>query len=77
MRRYSGISFRKSALQPLMWILGGLLFAVFTEVVQYPLPYRAFNINDLMANGIGVGMGYLIILVFQKGVRQMQFKCKS
>lgn len=38
-------------------ILAGLAFAFLNEFVQYYLPYRAFNINDLAANGIGVLLG--------------------
>ena len=38
-------------------LLAALLFALFCEAVQYPLPYRAFNINDLIANLAGVVAG--------------------
>jgi len=62
MRKYSGASFQKSTVQPLIWILAGLLFAVFTEMVQYALPYRAFNVNDLLANGVGVLLGSVVFI---------------
>jgi glycopeptide antibiotics resistance protein len=37
-----------------------LLFAIFSEVVQYSLPYRTFNINDLASNLMGVLLGLLL-----------------
>jgi glycopeptide antibiotics resistance protein len=47
------------------WLLFGILFAVFVEGIQYILPYRAFNVNDLVANIIGVVIGGIIILTVQ------------
>ena len=40
-------------------ILFGLLFVVLFESLQLVIPYRAFNINDLMANGVGAIMGLI------------------
>ena len=39
-----------------IWISGLLifLFSVVLEVVQFYLPYRTFNVYDLVANGVGV-----------------------
>ena len=37
-----------------------LLFAVFCEYLQWLLPYRTFNINDLMSNSLGVILGFLL-----------------
>jgi VanZ family protein len=62
MRLHSGLSFHKSTWRPLSWIFLGLLFAICTEIVQYFLPYRAFNINDLLANGLGVVLGFLFFM---------------
>ncbi len=36
------------------WLFAGIVFAAGSEALQYVLPYRAFNINDLLANGMGV-----------------------
>jgi len=36
------------------WLIVGLLFASFTECIQYVVPYRAFNVNDMLANSMGV-----------------------
>ena len=38
-------------------LISGLLFAAVTEGVQYIIPYRSFNVNDLIGNGIGVMVG--------------------
>ncbi len=62
MRKFSGTNFLLSYARPLMWISVGLLFAIFTEVIQYYLPYRAFNVNDLFANGLGILLGSLIFI---------------
>lgn len=50
---------RRTALKILPWIGIGLALAILTEGVQYLLPYRAFNINDLAANILGVALGSL------------------
>ncbi len=46
----------------LIWLFAGLIFACFTEGIQYFLTYRSFNINDLTANLIGVLLGMFIFL---------------
>ncbi|MBO4773713.1 MAG: VanZ family protein [Bacteroidales bacterium] len=46
-----------------LWLLSvgiGLL----TEGVQYLLPYRGFDVNDLLANAIGVSLGLFLLLYF-------------
>jgi len=48
------------------WLLSGLLFAALVEGIQYVLPYRAYNVNDLVANIVGVGIGGLILLMVQR-----------
>ena len=50
----------------LLWLLYGLLFAAGSEGVQYLLPYRAFNINDLVANVIGVAVGVGVVEMVQR-----------
>ena len=40
-------------------IILGLLIVIFCEGIQMLLPYRTFNINDLMANGAGALMGVI------------------
>lgn len=43
----------------LLWLPVALLFAMLCEGIQYALPYRAYNINDMVANGLGVLIGAL------------------
>jgi len=52
-------------IKPSWWFLPGLLFAAGSEGVQYLLPYRAWNINDLVANSLGVVFGFGICMVFR------------
>jgi VanZ family protein len=47
-----------------LWMSIGLMFAACSEGLQYLLPYRAFNINDLVANMMGVLLGSLLYLIF-------------
>lgn len=48
-------------------LVTALLLALTTEGVQYLLPYRGFDINDLIANILGVGLGW--------GAVKNSFKC--
>jgi len=57
-----GVSFSSNLQATLLYIILGLLFATANEAVQYLLPYRAFNINDLLANGLGVLLGSVLFL---------------
>ena len=45
-------------------ILFSIIVVVLFETVQMLVPYRAFNINDLIANGIGVVIGFILFAVF-------------
>jgi len=44
-------------------ILAGLALAVGLESVQYLLPYRAWNVNDAIGNGVGVLFSPLILAI--------------
>ena len=44
-------------------VIAGLLMAFATEGVQYCLIYRAYNINDLLANFLGVLLGSFALLI--------------
>ena len=49
-----------------IWVISfSLLIVVFTEGIQMVLPYRTFNINDLLGNGAGALVG-VIPAVFVK-----------
>ncbi|MBU4502678.1 MAG: VanZ family protein [Nanoarchaeota archaeon] len=41
-----------------LWLFIGLLVAGLSEGIQYLLPYRSFNINDILANSIGIFLGF-------------------
>ncbi len=45
------------------WIISGFLLAIITELIQCFLPYRTFNLIDLIANIIGVYLGFVLWLV--------------
>ena len=60
---------RKSILKILSLIVIGVLFAAITEFIQLYLPYRTFNINDIIANSIGVILGLPIILLIRLKIR--------
>ena len=47
-----------------LWFAWGILFAVGTEMLQYAIPYRSFNINDMIANIIGIGIGFFVFMIF-------------
>lgn len=49
-----------------LWLAWGLFFAAATEGLQYFLPYRTWNINDLAANAMGVILGSIICVVMQR-----------
>jgi VanZ family protein len=53
----------KSNSQQPSWLLLGLFFAAGTEGLQYFLPWRAFNLNDLLANGLGILVGFALLLL--------------
>jgi len=59
----TGVSFRSEPLKALGWIAAGIMLAVLTEAVQYLLTYRSFNINDLVANIIGIILGAVVMLL--------------
>ena len=47
-------------------ILFALIMVVMFEGIQMIIPYRAFNINDLFANGVGVLIGLILFALFSK-----------
>jgi VanZ family protein len=48
-------------------ILVAAVVVVLFEMVQMLVPYRAFNINDLIANGVGVLIGLVLFVILGKG----------
>ena len=53
-----------------LWVIlaGGLALAGGLEGIQYGLPYRAWNINDMIGNGMGVLLGGVVAMVKEKGI---------
>lgn len=67
--------FMTSMRQPLwLWLILGLLFSTGTELLQYLLPYRRFNINDLISNSLGILLGLIIFVVLTRGLQQKHEK---
>ena len=56
--------FGRSRRLVLQWLLG-LLFAAVTETGQLLLFYRGFDPSDLVANFIGVTVGWLLVLLWK------------
>lgn len=49
-------------LKPFPVVLFGIGYAWFSEGIQYVLPYRALNINDLIANTLGIILGSIFLI---------------
>ena len=43
-----------------------LSIVIITEGIQYFLPYRAFNLNDMLGNGIGMLVGVSSVFIINK-----------
>ncbi|MBC8185619.1 VanZ family protein [candidate division KSB1 bacterium] len=51
----------EKGLTKIIFILVAIFFyGYFLEIVQYFHPYRTFNINDVLANGVGIVIYFLI-----------------
>lgn len=57
------VQYRKNLIEALLWMFFGLIVAFLSEGLQYFVPYRAYNINDLVANGIGVVLGGMLFFL--------------
>jgi glycopeptide antibiotics resistance protein len=64
---FTGVRFNNTPLKASGWIVAGLILAVSSEYLQYFLPYRAFNINDLVANCLGVLLGSVFFFFKKPG----------
>ena len=63
LQKNTQLNLRSFPVKTLGWLVVGVLFACAMEAVQYVLPYRAFNINDLLANGLGVVLGFILLIL--------------
>lgn len=71
---FAGVTFLwQQYLRKLAWIiLGMLIFAVFTEIVQYLLPlsfHRSFDLKDIVADSGGIILGLVSSYVFDRLVK--------
>lgn len=46
--------------QKIAWFIFGVVISIIMEIVQYFLPYRSFNMYDMLFNFIGLIIGYII-----------------
>lgn len=70
---FSFFSRHKDKRRGTLLLLSGILTGIVTESVQYLLPYRGFDINDLVANFLGVSLGFLSIFIFYR--KRLRKKC--
>lgn len=68
----TGVSFRSEPIKAFGWIAAGIVLAVLTEAIQYLLTYRSFNINDLVANVIGIILGAVVLLLRRPAKRAVK-----
>ena len=69
--------FMTSMRQPLwLWLILGLLFSTGTEMLQYLLPYRRFNINDLISNSLGIVLGMAFLTLFSAKIRRLIYSAE-
>ena len=54
-------------------ILISLTIATGLELLQMLVPYRSFNINDLLANGVGVMLGWVLLIIVGKSINPRSF----
>lgn len=48
----------------LLWVsLFCIFISTFTEIVQSYLPYRSYDVRDLIADYIGISIGLIIVLI--------------
>ena len=59
----------KPARQSLFFLIAGILFAIGCESIQFFIPWRTFNINDLLSSALGVltGIPIIFFLHWNKG----------
>lgn len=71
---FAGITFLwQQYLRNLLWIIVGMLvFALFTEIVQYLLPisfHRSFDLKDIVADSGGIILGLVSSYIFDRLVK--------
>jgi glycopeptide antibiotics resistance protein len=61
------LAFDKKSISFILWA-GLLIFlsSVILEGVHYYLPYRTFNVYDIVANGVGIGLFVVVWILFSR-----------
>lgn len=65
--QWSGVRGRRT--EVVFIFLSGLLiflYSVVLETIQFFLPYRTFNVYDIVANGIGI-LGFVVVVLVISG----------
>jgi VanZ family protein len=52
--------------KPLLAVSGVILFGVLIEVIQYFLPWRTFDVDDIAANIVGAFLGWALAAVARR-----------
>lgn len=65
-RKFTKSNFKEEMSRSPFLMIPALLFAFGSELIQYFLPYRTFNVNDLIANSLGVGGGVVFLFLHRK-----------
>ena len=55
-----------------LWLclVGIVLLGGFLEVVQFYLPYRTFNVYDVVANGVGMVLFFALFVIFVRTLKR-------
>ena len=58
-----GLSLKEKERRGFKVALLSILITASFEAIQFLIPYRAFNINDMLANGLGVIFGLIPVML--------------
>jgi VanZ family protein len=74
-QKYGMDLFRNNSLKK--FLVAIIILAIITEVVQLYVPYRSFNVFDILANLTGIGIGIAVIIPFVRIRRQYNIFLKN
>ena len=60
------LSFNREKLRTKNIIILSLILAISLEAIQYLIPWRTSNVNDVFSNVLGVGIGFVLMKVVSK-----------
>lgn len=61
---FGGIILRGENFRRNLWFVVGTMFVIALESLQLALPYRGFNIYDLLVGEIGLIFSYIALMLF-------------